>query len=506
MVMLINISGRVYSFSNNFNFDSVEIVKIGESNKHLKYYREERGYSTFVVCSIVGFYENDIFHPAYCMNKELPGAESGSYNVNIKEILNNPKVWRVVSNGYPYKTPEEMGLEDEKDAFAVTKFAIYCVLGQSKLEYYSADPNDVVGQKMLEELKRLVEIGNNEEYDMNIINLSLEKVGELIEDNGVYVQEYKVNSNIKIQSYKILNLNGFPEGCYVANRNNMLQNEFFDNENFKIMIPINQVKENIDGKIEIIGKYENYPIFYGEAPENKQDYILTYDKYGDVSKIFDINLSFNNSKIKVIKIDEDSEKKLKSVKFELKSEDEKYVKAKITDSNGMICFENLFPGKYILKEIETIEDYEINEEEFCFELAYNMEKEIIVTNELKKGKLKIIKYDKENNFRLAGVSFELYDENMKLLETLTTNEEGEVESIYYPSENKKYYIKEVDTIDGYILNDEIIEIELISGKTVEYIFKNEKIKLPKEESNEILIPEVIIKENTNEVKLPKTGY
>ena len=48
---------------------------------------------------------------------------------------------------------------------------------------------------------------------------------------------------------------------------------------------------------------------------------------------------------------------MKSVKFELKSEDEEYVKAKITDSNGMICFENLFPGKYILKEIETIEDY-----------------------------------------------------------------------------------------------------------------------------------------------------
>ena len=45
----------------NTNLNSVEIIKIGEAEKHLKYYREDRGYSTFVVCSIVGFYENNIF-------------------------------------------------------------------------------------------------------------------------------------------------------------------------------------------------------------------------------------------------------------------------------------------------------------------------------------------------------------------------------------------------------------------------------------------------------------
>ena len=129
------------------DMNSVEIVKIGEAEKHLKYYREDRGYATHIVCSIVGFYENNIFHPAYCMNKDMPGAENGSYEVNIKEILNNPKVWRIVSNGYPYKSAEQMGLENDYDAFAVTKFAIYCVLGESKLEYYSADDLDITRPK-----------------------------------------------------------------------------------------------------------------------------------------------------------------------------------------------------------------------------------------------------------------------------------------------------------------------------------------------------------------------
>ena len=143
IIMLINISNNCFAI----NADTVEIVKIGEADKHLKYYREDRGYSTYVVCSIVGFYENNIFHPAYCMNKEMPGAENGSYEVKINEILNNPKVWRIVANGYPYKSPEQMGLDNEYDAFAVTKFAIYCVLGESKLEYYSAEESDLKRSK-----------------------------------------------------------------------------------------------------------------------------------------------------------------------------------------------------------------------------------------------------------------------------------------------------------------------------------------------------------------------
>lgn len=89
------------------------------------------------------------------MNKEMPGAENGSYEVNINEVLNNPKVWRVVSNGYPYKSPQQMGLNNEYDAFAVTKFAIYCVLGESRLEYYSADDSDLIRTKYVRVFKKI---------------------------------------------------------------------------------------------------------------------------------------------------------------------------------------------------------------------------------------------------------------------------------------------------------------------------------------------------------------
>ncbi len=367
--------------SNINNLNSVEIIKIGEAERHLKYYREDRGYSTFVVCSIVGFYENDIFHPAYCMNKNLPGAEDGSYEVNITEIMNNPKVWRVISNGYPYKTYQEMGLENMEDAFAVTKFAIYCVLGESKIEYYSAEETDSRGQKMLEVLKALVEYGNNENIEVNKENIYLEKVGEMKEGEICYYQEYKVSSDINMTGYNLYNLKGFPEGSYVANTKNIYQGEFYGGENFRILIPKDKVKEEIKGTIEIGGSLKNYPIFYGKAPEGKQDYVLTYKSYGEVKEKFDLNLKINNGKIKVFKIDGETKEVLEGVKFELINENTLENYSGITDEKGEILFDNLYSGKYILKEVEGLENYVKNEEEYEIEVKYNSEIEIIIENE-----------------------------------------------------------------------------------------------------------------------------
>ena len=134
---------------------------------------------------------------------------------------------------------------------------------------------------------------------------------------------------------------------------------------------------------------------------------------------------------------------------------------------------------------------------------------------------------------MAGVKFELYDENKKLLETLETDEKGEAKSMEYPSVGKKYYLKEIETLEDYDLDQEEKEIELIDNGILEVVIKNSKIPkeiktiiIEKEAEPIIKIvekePEVIIKEVEpepiykeviigeakvikNEIKLPKTG-
>lgn len=247
-------------FANEIN--DVHLVKIGTADYHLKYYHEERGSSSYVICSIVGYYNNDIFFPTYCMNRDLPGAEKEEYNINVSKLLNNDAVWRVVTNGYPYVTANQMGLENDFDAYAVTKFAIYCVLGEANLEYYSYEPGDIVGQRMFDVLRYLVDLGINGKNTPETGTISMEKIGDLVECKNYYYQEYKVDSRINMNKYKIVNILDFPNNSYITNCSNNPQNVFKFGDNFRIFIPKEGFSSDINGKIIVKGEVKNYPIFY----------------------------------------------------------------------------------------------------------------------------------------------------------------------------------------------------------------------------------------------------
>lgn len=489
LAILVNFSSNSYAMITN----TPKLVKIGEITKHLKYFREDRGYSTYVVCSIVGFYENNIFYPAYCMNKNLPGAEAGEYEVNIKNILNNSAVWRVISNGYPYKKCNQLGLENDFDAYAVTKFAVYCVLGESKIEYYSADENDSYGQKLLQVLKELVDFGMNG-TDLPNSNIVIDKVSDVKENDKYFYMDCKIKSNIEMSSYSITKLNGFPEETIYTDLNNINKDVFLNNEIIRIQIPKEKFYKDIYGEISCLAKCKTYPIFYGEAPSGKQNYVVTYDGIEDVEVKGFIEIKTNTGNITVLKKDKDSLKGIANVKFELYNEFYKYEAQ--TNEKGEVNFKNLYPGKYKLKEIYTSDEYKMLEEELNIEISYNEVKEIEILNELKKGNFKIVKQGDDGS-KLSKVEFKLYDENMNLLETLITDENGEAFSNVYPSKNKRYFLKETKNADGYILNEDVIELKLEDEACIQVFVENKKEEIPD-------IPQE--DECYEEIKLPKTGY
>ena len=59
------------------------------------------------------------------------------------------------------------------------------------------------------------------------------------------------------------------------------------------------------------------------------------------------------------------------------------IETKKTDANGMINFENLYEGKYIVQEIETGDKYILNEEPFEVEIKYNETTNVSVENKEK---------------------------------------------------------------------------------------------------------------------------
>lgn len=51
--------------------EKVEIVNLGECERHVKYQQND-GIFKYIITHYVGYYENSVFHPAYCLNKDLP--------------------------------------------------------------------------------------------------------------------------------------------------------------------------------------------------------------------------------------------------------------------------------------------------------------------------------------------------------------------------------------------------------------------------------------------------
>ncbi|MBO5475353.1 MAG: Cys-Gln thioester bond-forming surface protein [Bacilli bacterium] len=154
-----------------------------------------------------------------------------------------------------------------------------------------------------------------------------------------------------------------------------------------------------------------------------------------------------------------------------------------TDEFGNIQKKDSFllAGKYYLKEITELDNYEINEQKYEFELSYDEEfkeiietEEVLIENKLKTGKIGIKKLDAIEFFPLENVSYSLYSKNHNLLETKRTNSFGDVE---FDVKMGEYYIKENKALDGYIKDDKTYYINVdYTNPNPTYKLLNERIE------------------------------
>lgn len=481
-----------------YEIKEASIVKIGEAPYHLKYYNESKKMYSYSVCSIVGYYKENKFYPAYCLNRDLHGVGYvNSYTVDIDNVIENNQVWRAVKNGYPYKTASEMGLESDYDAFAVTKFAVYCLLGQADINLYTADENDAEGQAMLRALRNLVDIGRNQ-TDTFSDELKISKVTDLIEDGNYYSITYKVNAGNTISKYKIKSVSGLTNGELLTDVNGNIKTEFNSNEKFKIKIPKPNLSSDKNIDIEIESNLKNYPMFYGKTRiSGTQDYLLTANSYQNLTANINTKLNLNTGKIIINKKDDETKQGIPDTTFEIYNSQKQNIGIYTTDKSGKIEIPNLYQDLYYAKEIKSNENYILNQDnEYSINVEYNKTSTIDIENEHKKGNLEILKVDKENNnITLGNVGFELYnDENGSLVGTYYTDENGKIEIKDLRIGN--YKLKEISTNEWYNLaENQNLQIKWneTTKTQVEDELKKGQIKVIKvdKENNEIKIPNVV---------------
>ncbi len=197
-------------------------------------------------------------------------------------------------------------------------------------------------------------------------------------------------------------------------------------------------------------------------------------EWGKVSSI-----TFENERkkgnFKIIKVDaENHEIALENVEFELYDNKGNFVKKLITNKKGEAYLENLEIGTYILKETKTQAGYELAQDR-KIEIKWKETTIETVENKKQKGQIAVYKIDKDNQkYALEGVVFEVLDSNKKLVQTLVTNQDGYAITGRLPVGT--YYLREIRTKRSYLLNQNIIKVEVKNQKTSTIKVENEKKK------------------------------
>ena len=490
IVYLVNsFNGIAYAIDIN----SAQLVNLGDCGYHLQFWDTKQNAWSYIITTMVGYNYQGETHYAYCLDSSKDGVgEADSYNVDIATVLDDVRIWRTITAGFPYHTPEEIGCSTIQDAFVATKQAVYCIL-------YDYNPEtkykggDIRGEQIKNAIINLVNEGRYGSRTPVSANVTINKVGELYQSGDYYYQELSVSSFVNIGNYKITATNGLPQGSKILTMNNQEQTTFNGNENFKIAIPINENNKNIEITIGVRAECENYPVFYGKAPSsNLQDYALTYDPYGDEQGILTFNIDIYKSTLKIIKEDSETKQRIPNVVFNFKYENGENIGNYTTDKNGEITINNLRAGNIIITELETDKNYILEEKESVIELEYSRAKTVTISNDRKQGNLQIYKIDKDNNkIALGNVEFDLYSKELnKVIGTYFTNADGIINiknlrvgdySLIEKSTNKWYDLADNKNIK--------IEWNKTTNVTVENELKKGQIRIIKvdADNNEILL-------------------
>ena len=494
LLLILTLCSTFSGFSFATEISEANLQNKGDCGYHLQYWNAEKNGWYYIITTFVTYQKDGVEYPAYCLNREYPGVgEYDGYTVDIDAVLDNVQIWRTIINGYPYKTPAELGVENKYDSFVATKQAVYSIL-------YGFDPatryrgGDERGTKIANAVVNLVNIGRYGNQTPLDGTITMRTSGSLYEEGNYWVQKFNVSSSVDMASYTVTSTVNLPDGSIITNGNGTQTNSFTGSESLYLKIPKSSMNKDISNAIiNVQGKCKTYPVFYGKTRINAtQNYAVTYDPFGDGVGRAILNVKTNTGKIQINKTDSDTSKPIQGVTFQLTKADGTVVANATTNSNGIATFSGLYQDNYKLTEISTNDNYVINKATFDVNVEYNKSTTQNITNDHKKGNLKIYKVDKDNHkIALGNVQFDLYSEEFqRVIGTYTTDVNGEISiknlrtgnyKLIEKNTGKWYNLAEDTTaeVKWNTTEENTIENELKKGqvKVIKVDLDNKEVKL-----------------------------
>lgn len=493
VIQLVNILGNFsYSLANIKEGDTVLLKGDHECHSLLEYWMQDYQKWSYKIVWYVYYNdpETNEKHPAFCIEPQKNGVGTGydGYDTYITKENDN-RIWRILNNGYMGSNYTSWNLECDDDFYSATKVALHSLAeGVAPVDKYilgnrSVDGNTVEeiqrrGAKVLDVAQKLYEYGVNgtEVYSAPTVNINKngEPKTETIQSNSYYIQNYLVSANKNLKSYYI-NIENFPNGTKILNSKNEEINNA-EEGNFKIAIPINEINQDINGIVNVKdAMIKTNPIYFCRSSiPGAQSYITYTNGYEIANASTNLEVKSNNANIKISKIDKETKKPIAGVTFQIKNNEGTEISKITTNKNGVAILNNINPQKVIIKELNVPEPYILSKEEKEVTLAWGKTSEVTFENERKKGNLKVIKVDEDNNeIVLEGVEFDLLDEKGEIVQKLITNKDGIVYANNLDIGN--YILRETKTKKEYNLTEDK-KIEIKWKETTELTVKNQKKK------------------------------
>ena len=242
-------------------------------------------------------------------------------------------------------------------------------------------------------------------------------------------------------------------------------------DSFNVESDIEYEKNGLNLNIPI-KKFGNHKIIFNKnINNNKTTTVYYYNGDSQMMASFGINeniesyinISVINVDVRINKKDINTKRiiKQKDTTFMIKNlDDDTYViKDLKTDSDGIAKI-SLEKGRYEIIEVKAPNNYVINKENKIIEIDDSIplsDKEYIIDfyDDKPNGKITINKKDEDGN-NLNGIEIGLFDKDHKQIEKLITNGNDSFDNLKLGT----YYIKELDTLEGYILDDKEYKVDI----------------------------------------------
>lgn len=483
MIILLLLSSYLTPLINAVNAFSVSnayIYSVKDPEYHLQYWNESKNAWYYIITTYVGYTgEDGKFYPAYCLNADRHGVgEKAPYTVTVTEAIQNPEVWRVLYNGFPYKTPSELGVENDYDAFCATKQAVYCVLyGYNPSTRYKG--GDDRGTKIAQAIVNIVNTARNTSGNYTSPQCYINKVGNLTKEGEYYSQTYSVSSNVPLRDYYVYQISGLPSGSYFASTNGSQKTTFSAGENFKVYIPQKSIVSNVSAYIGVDSSCKTYPALYGQSPNSSlQNYALVLDPFENGSADTELNIA-PTGEVTIEKTSATdniwngtlSGSLIPNAKYNLYNDSMNLIGTYTTNSEGKIHITGLSLGTYYVRETTPVPQYTtLNDTTYSFKLDFIDDSETLKVKNtpIPGGYFSAVKVSERNNVwtgvkkgqGVSGAKYGIYDTNGNIVKSYETGKEliaiSKEDGKIFDNEKLQigeYYLQEIEAPEHSKKND-----------------------------------------------------